>query len=300
MPDLLPDYYSILGVRNDATPLEIHEAFRHRAQECHPDLHPGDQAAAERFKAVNEAYHLLSDREERRAYDARRTQLEAGHVDVEALVVIGLREVYTGCRVRLDVPRAARCPSCEGRGCVEELGREPCPACGGSGWSPEEIYLGVRSRERCDRCRGQGRLERRSGPHPCLPCRGVGWLLVPTPTDVRLPAGLVEGELLRVPGQGQPLLNGGHGDLFVRIRVRPGPWERQGEDVVWDVGVPPRLLATGGRLPFSTPLESVWISVPKGARYGLTIQLRRMGPPSARGGPRANLWVRLVPASGGR
>ena len=86
MPEAQPDYYSILGVAHDASPEEIHAAFRHRAQECHPDRHPGDPEAVERFKAVNEAYHLLSNEEERRAYDAGLTTREAGHADMETTI----------------------------------------------------------------------------------------------------------------------------------------------------------------------------------------------------------------------
>lgn len=300
MPEVLPDYYGILGVQQDASAHDIHEAYRHLAQECHPDLHPGDAAAAERFKSVNEAYHLLSDPEERRTYDARLTHREAAHVDLETTVVLSIQQVFTGTRVLLEVPHAVSCPSCGGRGCVEVIGIGPCPSCSGSGWGPEEIYLGVRTRERCDRCRGQGRLGHRSGPDPCFPCRGLGWVLVPTKTEVRLPAGLADGQLLRVPGQGRPLLNGGQGDLFVRVLVRSGPWERKGDDLVWDVAVPARLLASGGRVPLSTPLESVWVGIPKGSRYGLTLPLLGLGLPSPQTGRRGTLWVRLVPPSAGR
>jgi molecular chaperone DnaJ len=300
MPDALPDYYGILGVTHDATSDQIHAAFRHRAHECHPDLHPEDPDAVERFKQVNEAYHLLSNERQRRAYDAELTSLETRHVDVEVEVSIGLREIYEGCRIRLMVPRTTVCASCGGSGTVVLRGSARCPECAGSGWGPEEIFLGVRTRERCSRCFGRGRCPGAGTRSPCLPCHGLGGFLIPTPTDIRLPPGLQEGQRLRVPGQGQPLLNGGEGDLYVRVSVRPGPWSRREEDLVVDVPLPPRVLARGGRVPFHTPLESVELKIPRGSHYGEMLSLPGLGPPWPEGGSRGDLWVRLVPEADGR
>lgn len=300
MPEASPDYYAILGVPHDASPEDIHAAFRHRAQECHPDLHPGDPEAVERFKSVNRAYHLLSNEQERRAYDAGLTQKEAGHTDFEATVTLGLKELFLGCRVRLMVPRATACSCCSGSGLVEMRSSGPCTACGGSGWGPEEIYLGVRSREPCGRCQGRGAWEGPAGVGPCLPCRGVGWFLVPAPTEVRLPAGLSAGQRLRVPGQGRPIFQGGQGDLFVRIEVQPGPWEREGADLIWDLPVPPRLLAKGGRVPLQTPLEHLWVTIPPRSRPGLKLPFPGRGFPRVGSERRGTLWVRLVPGDEGR
>ncbi len=301
MPEVAPaDYYGILGVGHDATSEEIHEAFRHRAQECHPDLHPGDPGAAERFKAVNEAYHLLSNEEERRAYDAALTTKEAGHADLETTVVLGLRELFTGCRVRLRVPHAAPCPSCGGEGLTTRVGHVRCNACGGSGWGPEEIFLGVRTRESCFRCGGRGALHTAAGRNPCLPCRGLGYHLVSTWAEVRLPPGLEEGQRLRVEGQGQPLLQGGQGDLYVRVAVRPGPWVVHGPDLVLDVPIASRVLSRGGKVPFQTPLDSLWITVRRGARYGDLLRFPGKGIPSPDGQTRGDLWIRPVPPETGR
>lgn len=301
MPEVAPpDYYGILGVAHDASTEEIHEAFRHRAQECHPDLHPGDPAAAERFKAVNEAYHLLSNEEERRAYDAALTTKESGHADLETTVVLGLRELFSGCRVRLRVPHAAPCPSCGGDGLTARLGTLRCPSCSGSGWGPEEVFLGVRTRETCFRCMGRGTLDNRMGRGPCLPCRGLGYLLLSSWAEVRLPPGLEEGQRLRVEGQGQPLLQGGQGDLFIRITVRPGPWVLHGADLVLDVPVPPRTLSRGGKMPFHTPLDDLWITFRRGSRYGDLVHFAGKGIPTPDGSTRGDLWIRPVPPVAGR
>lgn len=296
MPEVAPpDYYAVLGVPRDASTEEIHEAFRHRAQECHPDLHPADPSAAERFKALNEAYHLLSNEEERRAYDAAITTKEAGHADLETTVVLGLRELFTGCRVRLRVPQAVECPSCGGEGLSSRPGLRNCASCRGTGWGPEEVYLGVRSREACTRCGGRGKVEVSVGPSPCLPCRGVGWLLASSWVEVRLPPGLEDGARLKVPGQGQPLLQGGQGDLYVRVEVRSGRWSRSGEDLVLDLPVAPRILARGGKVPIRTPLDALWLRIPKGSRFGQVLGLPRRGIPFPDGRSRGDLWIRLVP-----
>lgn len=300
MPESLPDYYGILGVAPTASVEEIHSAFRHRAQECHPDKHPGDPAAVERFKEVNEAYHLLSNERARREYDARLTTQEAGHPDVEIEVTLGLTELYRGCRLRLMVPRASVCPSCAGSGSVVTRASGRCTSCGGSGWGDEEIYLGVHSRQRCGRCQGRGRVEESGVRQPCMPCQGLGGFLVSTPTDVRLPPGLLNGQRLRVPGQGQPLLQGGEGDLYLRVTILPGAWVRRGEDLVVDLPLPARTLSRGGTVPVQTPLEHSTIAVPRGSRYGTMFRLRGLGPPYPEGGGRGDLFVRLVPAPTGR
>ncbi|MDE1820177.1 MAG: J domain-containing protein [Euryarchaeota archaeon] len=301
MPEVAsPDYYGILGVEHDATSEEIHEAFRHRAHECHPDLHPGDDSAAERFKAVNEAYHTLSNEDERRAYDASLTTKDAGHADLETTVVLGLRELFTGCRVRLRVPRAAPCPACGGEGVASRRGAVGCTSCGGSGFGPEEVFLGVRTRESCLRCGGRGLLETGFAPSPCLPCRGLGYLLLASWTEVRLPPGLEDGQRLCVPGQGQPLLQGGQGDLFLRISLRRGTWARRGSDLVLDLPVPSRSLSHGTHLSYQTPLETIEVAVPKGARYGQHVRYLGRGLPPPEGGTRGTLWFRLVPPSAGR
>lgn len=301
MPEVAStDYYTLLGVPRNASTEEIHVAFRHLAHECHPDLHPGDPAAVERFKAINEAYHLLSNESERRAYDASLTTTETGHADLETTVELGLRELFTGCRVRIRVPRAAPCPSCEGEGSTLRPGRVVCNSCRGTGWGPEEVFLGVRTRESCYRCQGRGRLASGVGRSPCLPCHGVGWILLSSSTEVRLPPGLEDGQKLCVPGQGQPLLQGGQGDLFIRVHVRPGPWTRAGPDLVLDLPVPSRLLAHGGRAPLRTPIDDVWVTLPRRSHYGQVVGVPGKGVPASDGRSRGDLWVRLVPPKEGR
>src|SRR5579875_3254609 len=195
------DYYTLLGIDRSASLEEIHGAYRRLARECHPDRNPGSPEAGERFRRINEAYHILADPAQRRAYDAGVTELPAARSDVEATVTVGLREVFLGTSVRFPVPHALVCLACEGKGVQMHAGTAACGACHGSGFGEERDLMGVRIRAVCSLCHGRGRQAGPPEEGPCLPCKGLGWVLEQSTIEVHIPPGVFEGSRLRVPGQ---------------------------------------------------------------------------------------------------
>ncbi len=290
-----PSYYSVLGVEPSASPEGIREAFRREAMRWHPDRRPGDPSAAEHFREVHAAYEILSNPERRRAYDLSGADPGAQASDIEVQVTLGLREIFTGVLLKVEVPRAHPCPGCGGMGAVLREGRSLCRACAGSGWGPLRTLYGVSARAPCPVCRGSGGGERQWTRSPCTTCHGIGSLLSRTFLEVRLPPGLEEGARIRVPGQGHPLLRGGSGDLLLAIHLRRGAWSRAGPDVYFDLPVREEVRCRGGRIPVVTPLERLNVRIPRGAPWGTTLSLRGRGLPRPSGEGRGTLFLRLVP-----
>ncbi len=292
------DFYRLLGVDPSAEPEGIREAFRREALRWHPDHRPGDPRAAEHFRALHQAYEVLSDPVRRRAYDAKVTDRSAEHPDVEAQVTLGLREVFTGLLLKLEVPHARSCGTCGGTG--RELGAQlrGCPGCGGSGWGAPETLYGLRLRPLCGICHGLGSSGERWVRRPCSDCHGLGSFVVHTLLEVRVPPGLDEGTRLRVPGQGHPLLRGGAGDLVLVIHLRPGPWVRRGPDITFPLPVSSRTLSRGGRVPLVTPLDRLTVRVPRGSAPGTVLTVPGRGLPRPEGGGRGDLSLRLEKAPG--
>lgn len=293
------DYYTLLGVDPSTEAPGIREAFRREALRWHPDHRPGDPRAAEHFRALHQAYEVLTDPVRRRAYDARITDRSSEHPDVEAQVTLGLREVFTGLLLKLEVPHARPCGGCGGTGREWGEQRMGCPGCGGSGWGAPESLYGLRLRPLCGVCHGLGNTGDRWVERSCSDCHGLGSLLAHTLLEVRVPAGMDEGMRLRVPGQGHPLLRGGAGDLVLVIHLRPGPWTRRGPDITFSLPVSTRTLSRGGRVPLVTPLERLTVRVPRNSAPGAVLKVPGKGLPLPEGGGRGDLSLRLERATGG-
>lgn len=293
------DYYTLLGVDPSTEAPGIREAFRREALRWHPDHRPGDPRAAEHFRALHQAYEILTDPVRRRAYDARISDRSSEHPDVEAQVTLGLREVFTGLLLKLEVPHARPCGACGGTGREWGEQRMGCPGCGGSGWGAPESLYGLRLRPLCGVCHGLGNTGDRWVQRSCSDCHGLGSLLAHTLLEVRVPAGMDEGMRLRVPGQGHPLLRGGAGDLVLVIHVRPGPWTRRGPDITFSLPVSTRTLSRGGRVPLVTPLERLTVRVPRNSAPGTVLKVPGKGLPLPEGGGRGDLSLRLERATGG-
>lgn len=292
------DYYGILGIAHDASLDEIHGAYRRLAREWHPDRNPGRPNASETFRRITEAYHILADPAQRQAYDAGVTVGVPGHMDIEGTVTVGLTDLFLGATVRFPVPHATLCAACSGRGRSAAAGDLACPACRGSGYGSSQEVMGLSVRPVCDRCHGRGRREGRAEEGPCRPCRGVGWVLGSSTIEVNIPAGVDEGMRLRVAGQGRPLLKGGRGDLYLVVKVRPGPYRRQGQDVEIELPVPERLLRKGGHLPLETPRGTLDVAIPRASTTGTSVRLKGHGLPAFAERPAGDIVVRLIALAG--
>jgi len=324
------DYYAILGVPRNATEKEIKAAYRKLARQYHPDVNPGDKAAEEKFKEINEAYQVLSDPEKRAAYDRYGEQWQAyqrmreqygegfdgAHWGTEmpfgfesfAEFIEQLLRGGTRMNIRAvprDIEHTLEITLDEAiRGTTKTIRlntEEVCSRCGGTGVQPER-------RRSCSSCGGRGR--RRFGmlgvEIPCDECDGTGQVGAPCANcggsgvvqrtrqlTVTIPPGVAEGQRLRLAGEGLPGSDGQRGDLYLRIKIAPDPrFERQGNDLYTDVDVDYLIAALGGEVSVPTPTGTVKMKIPPGTQSGTRFRLAGKGIPLA-GSARGDLYARV-------
>lgn len=323
MPRTSQDYYEILGVPRDASAEQIKRAFRKLALKWHPDRNKNNPAAEERFKAINEAYEVLSDPEKRAKYDKygehwrQAEAYEAAGIDPNAGTRWwsgpgGAYRVYVH-----DVgPDGATSAQVED---FESLFDDVFGGLGGFGAfrtstaTPRrgedlggELYLtlsealhGCRKTaqlqldEPCGACGGTGH----TGGRLCRTCSGRGAVLRHRQLDIKVPAGVRPGQKIRLSGQGAPGAAGSPpGDLLITIRLHPHPVFRViGDDVELDLPVAPWELALGAEVDVPTLRGSVRVKLPPNSPNGRVLRLRGLGWPK-KDGSRGNMLVRLVAA----
>ena len=324
------DYYEVLGVGRDASPDEIKKAYRKLAVRYHPDRNPGDASAEEQFKEASEAYGVLGDAEKKSRYDRfghagvggagqpmnsdifadfqdilrgsvfdvfgdmfggaeRRGPARGRDIQYELSVDFGAPREES--RKRILISRAEPCDSCRGTGIAAGKQAILCGRCGGRGQETLSRGFMVMSRT-CSGCGGTGKIVR----DPCRECAGNGRTPREREISVRLPAGIADGNQLRVPGEGEPGARGGPpGDLYVSIHVRPARGLRREEDDVLSettISFPQAVLGT------EIPIETIWgeetLRVPPGTQPHTILRLRNKGFPALRGRGRGSHLVRVL------
>jgi molecular chaperone DnaJ len=320
------DYYEILGVDRAADEATIKKAFRRLARELHPDVNAHDPEAESKFKEAAEAYEVLSDGERRRTYDAYGhdglktggfapnfegfgsisdlfsaffgqggfdaafggTRVRGGPVqggDVVLGVAIDLAEAARGTTVEVSYDATATCETCRGNGAEPGTPIVTCPRCNGAGQiqAVQRTRFGQMVRTAlCDQCGGDGRVAQT----PCHTCDGRGMTVAQRRVEVNVPAGIDDGQRIRVTGRGHAGERGGPpGDLYVGIRVREDErFLRDGDDLVTVVDVAAPLAALGGTVQVPTLDGEVPVDLPAGTQPGETITLGGRGmPPLGRG-----------------
>jgi molecular chaperone DnaJ len=324
------DAYELLGVPRDADEGQIKKAFRKLARELHPDVNPGDPEAETRFKEVAEAYEILSDPERRATYDRYGYEgLRSGGYaptdfgafgslsdilgaffggdagffgggrggpaaggDVGATLAIDLAEAARGTSAELRYEAVARCPRCRGNGAEPGTPITTCGRCGGSGrlQGVTRTPFGqvVRS-VTCDACHGDGRVPEQ----PCGECDGRGRTLEERTLRVDIPAGIEDGQRIRLGGRGHAGdARAPDGDLYVAVRVRPDErFVRDGNDLVTALDVPAPLAALGATLEVDTLDGPAEVKVAPGTQPGEVVVLRGKGIPDLRRGRPGDLRV---------
>jgi molecular chaperone DnaJ len=317
------DPYEVLGVSRDADDTTIKKAFRKLARELHPDVNKHDPDAEEKFKEAAEAYEILSDSERRAVYDryghdglraggqapnfegfgsisdlfdaffggafggafggGARTGPRQGD-DVAVAAEVTLQEAYTGARVDVAFEAIDRCEHCHGNGAEPGTPIETCDRCGGAGILQavtRSPFGQVVRQVACDKCGGDGRIAQQ----PCETCDGRGLVVGHRKLTVDVPAGIADGQRIRVSGRGHAGDHGGpNGDLYVVVQVRADDgWLRDGDDLVTvvDLAAPRAALGTTVEIahPGDGPLE---IEVPAGIQPGEVITIRGKGMPALR------------------
>jgi molecular chaperone DnaJ len=327
------DYYEVLGLRRDCEVTEIKKSYRKLAMECHPDHHPGDHTAEERFKELAEAYQVLSDPQKRELYDQyghagprsagfqgfsgiedilshfadffgggfggfggggrqRGPRVEAGD-DLQEQMTITLREAAKGCAKPLDLTRLVHCAACGGSGGKPGTTPTSCASCGGRGQvaHSQGIFMIATT---CPTCRGRGRVVK----DKCNECKGGGVERKKENVVVNVPAGIDEGQTLRVPGKGMAGPNGGPpGHLYVTFHVeRDAQFERDGDDLYTEVPLTFTQAALGARVHVPTLDEAIELEVAAGTQPGTIKVLRGRGMPNVHGRGIGDLAVRLTVA----
>jgi molecular chaperone DnaJ len=324
------DPYEVLGVGRDAGEQDVKKAFRRLARELHPDVNAHDPQAEEKFKQAAEAYEILSDPERRATYDrfghdglrsggfapnfdafgsigdlfnaffggsgpfaAPTHPGEALGGDIAVAAEITLREAFDGHTLNVRFEAIDRCEHCHGNGAEPGTPIERCARCGGAGQLQSAVRTPFGQMLRtvvCDACHGDGRVPRT----PCGECRGRGRVTVTRNEQVAVPAGIADGQRVRVSGRGHAGERGAApGDLYVLLRVAPDErFVREGDDLITalDVSAPLAALGTTARVP---TIEGATheLEVAAGTQPGEILTLRGQGMPALRGRRRGDLRV---------
>ncbi len=318
----------MLGVPKGASDDDIKKAYRQKAKQYHPDLHPDDAEAEARMKEANEAYEILSDPQKKSRYDqfghagvdpnagaggfngsfdfgdlgdlfgnlfggfgggARAANPNAPRrgTDLEEHVVIAFEEAARGCKRTLNVNRVEVCDDCGGSGAARGTAPKTCPDCGGSGQKTvqKRTPFGVISTSTpCTRCQGRGKAI----DNPCQKCRGGGRVRKHAPIECVIPAGIDDGQAIRVRGEGNKGLNGGPaGDLLIGVTVRPHPlFERDGYNLWCEVSIQFWQAALGDMIQVPTLDGKVELRITPGTQPGSVISMRGRGIPELNSGGR--------------
>jgi molecular chaperone DnaJ len=324
------DYYAALGVARNATDAEIKRAFRDLARRYHPDSSPDDPAAEERFKEISVAYETLSDPERRRRYDVFGDGADrvgggasagdpfgfgdlfdaffggegfgtrrgpSGPVrgpDAEAEVVLDLDAAAFGATAPIDARLPVSCSRCDGSGCEPGTHPSRCDVCGGSGEVRQvrrSILGQMVTASPCAVCGATGQRILSQ----CRDCRGDGRVLAQQTIEVEVPAGVDDGQRLRLTGRGAAAPRGGQsGDLYVTVRVRRhAEFERQGDDLLRVERVSVTQAALGAVLTVPTLEDPYELTVPPGTQPGHVFRIKAAGVPSLRGRGRGDLLVQV-------
>jgi len=304
------DYYEVLGVNRDAPEDEIKKAYRKLAMKWHPDRNPDNPKAEEHFKEAKEAYEILSDGSKRAAYDqfghAGVDQAAAGAgagfsgnfadafgdifsdifgggrsrssvyrgADLRYNLEISLEDAARGSETRIRIPAMEECATCHGSGAKPGTSPTTCSTCHGHGQvRMQQGFFSIQ--QTCPRCHGSGKIV----SSPCAACGGAGRVKQHKTLSVKIPAGVDEGDRIRLSGEGEAGMNGGPpGDLYVVIHLKPHPvFKRDHNDLHCEMPISFTIAALGGDIEIPTLDGYAKVKVPTGTQTGQMFRLRSKG-----------------------
>jgi len=317
------DYYDVLGVEKGASKEDIKKSYRKLARKYHPDVNK-EADASDKFKEVKEAYETLSNEQKRSQYDqfghagaqqgfggggfggggqdfggfgdifdmffggggGRRNDPNAPRqgADLQYRMVLDFEEAIFGKETDISIPTEESCDTCHGSGAKPGTKVDTCSHCHGTGQLNVEQstpFGKVVNRRVCNHCNGTGKII----PEKCTTCRGTGKVKKNRKIHINIPAGIDEGQQIRVSGKGEPGVNGGPpGDLFVVIQVRSHEFfQREGDHIYLELPITFAQAALGDEIEVPTVHGRVKMKIAPGTQTGKTFRLKGKGAPNVRG-----------------
>ena len=330
------DYYEVLGVSKNASDDEIKRAYRKKAKECHPDLHPNDEEAVKRFAELNEANEVLSDPQKRARYDQfgfedpmagmgggggnpfggagfdfggmgdifdqlfnggmggmgsrTRAQGPVQGNDLRYELRITFEEAAKGCEKSFEIYRNELCDTCKGNGAKPGTKPTTCAACQGTGQirSSSGWMTTVRT---CPTCSGTGKVI----TDKCTGCGGSGRMRKKRTVNVKVPAGIDNGQTIIMNNQGEPGLRGGpNGDLYITVNVRPHKvFQRSGYNLLLEFPISFVTAALGGEVEVPTLSGPIKYKIPEGTQPGTEFRIKGAGIQQLRSSSKGDLIMKV-------
>lgn len=329
------DYYEILGITKSASGDEIKKSYRKLAMKYHPDRNPGNKEAEDKFKEATEAYEVLKDEQKRSAYDnyghqafgqqggfgnqgggfegfdfndifsnfsdifgdfggsrnSKRSSSQRGS-DVRYNLEISLEEAFRGISEKIKFTIPSSCDSCHGSGSEDNSKPTQCNTCKGSG--KVRVQQGFFIVERtCTTCSGTGQIIK----NPCKKCNGSGRVNREKNLSVKIPAGIEDGNRIRLAGEGEAGIRGGtSGDLYVYISIRKNEFfTRKSDDIYFDIPLKFTTAALGGNIEIPTiDGNKANLKIPEGCQNGDVLRLKSKGMSIINsGGRRGDMYVKV-------
>jgi molecular chaperone DnaJ len=326
------DYYEVLGVNRDADAEVLKKAYRKLAMKWHPDRNPDNAKAEEHFKEAKEAYEVLADPQKRAAYDRHgHAGVEAsmgapgagagfgsfadafgdifGEIfggaaggqrsrsgvyrgaDLRYNLEITLEQAAHGTENKIRIPTAEPCETCKGSGAKPGTSPKACPTCHGHGQvRMQQGFFSIQ--QACPNCHGAGKVV----SDPCQTCQGAGRVKRHKTLSVKIPAGVDEGDRIRLAGEGEHGMNGGPaGDLYVQLHIKAHPvFQRDGDDLHCEMPVSFTTAALGGEIEIPTLDGTAKIRIPHETQSGKAFRLRSKGIKGVRSSQHGDLFCHVV------